>query len=121
MLRNTPNTPANLRDAINENYYVDAAGNKVDRDAPGATLDHPILYLFDNVLYVKFTAVIAAAQGTAPGDVLNNAVLRPNTDKGYARSVADYYTAWQTVRRRPGVGRAGLCPVHGIQKAAVDA
>lgn len=121
MLRNTPNTPANLRDAINENYYVDAAGNKVDRDAPGATLDHPILYLFDNVLYVKFTAVIAAAQGTAPGDVLNNAVLRPNTDKGYARSVADYYTAWQTAGGGQESGEQGYAQFMEFKKAAVDA
>ncbi|MDE5723866.1 MAG: fimbria major subunit [Paramuribaculum sp.] len=121
MLCNTANTPTNLKDAIDENYYVDADGNKVDKNTPGAKLDHPILYMFDNVLYVKFTAVIAAANATAPGDVLNNAVLRPNTDKGYAHSVAKYYTAWQTAGGGQEVGENGYAQFLEFKKAAVDA
>lgn len=119
MLCSTPTTPPNLKDAIEENYYVDADGIKVDKNTPGAKLDHPILYMFDNVLYVKFTAVIAAANATAPGDVLNNAVLQLN--KGYTQSVADFYKAWQTAGGGQEVGENGYAQFMEFKKAAVDA
>ena len=119
MLRKTAETPKDLHDAIDENYYVDGDGNKVDKGVAGARLDHPILYMFDNVLYVKFTAVLAAAHATAPGDVLNNAVLIPN--KGYAHSVAEYYTAWQNAGGGQEAGEQGYAQFMEFKKAAVDA
>ena len=119
MLRKTAETPKDLADAIDENYYVDGDGNKVDKGVAGARLDHPILYMFDNVLYVKFTAVLAAAHATAPGDVLNNAVLIPN--KGYAHSVAEYYTAWQNAGGGQEAGEQGYAQFMEFKKAAVDA
>ena len=119
MLRKTAETPKDLADAIYENYYVDGDGNKVDKGVAGARLDHPILYMFDNVLYVKFTAVLAAAHATAPGDVLNNAVLIPN--KGYAHSVAEYYTAWQNAGGGQEAGEQGYAQFMEFKKAAVDA
>ena len=119
MLRKTAETPKDPADAIDENYYVDGDGNKVDKGVAGARLDHPILYMFDNVLYVKFTAVLAAAHATAPGDVLNNAVLIPN--KGYAHSVAEYYTAWQNAGGGQEAGEQGYAQFMEFKKAAVDA
>ena len=119
MLRKTAETPKDLADAIDENYYVDGDGNRVDKGVAGARLDHPILYMFDNVLYVKFTAVLAAAHATAPGDVLNNAVLIPN--KGYAHSVAEYYTAWQNAGGGQEAGEQGYAQFMEFKKAAVDA
>lgn len=121
MLRKTADTPKDLADAIDENYYVDGEGNKVDKDVAGARLDHPILYMFDNVLYVKFTAVRDAALATAPGDVLNNAVLLPNKDKGYARPVVDYYSAWQNAGGGQEAGEQGYAQFMEFKKAAVDA
>ena len=119
MLRKTAETPKDLADAIDENYFVDGDGNKVDKGVAGARLDHPILYMFDNVLYVKFTAVLAAAHATAPGDVLNNAVLIPN--KVYAHSVAEYYTAWQNAGGGQEAGEQGYAQFMEFKKAAVDA
>ena len=121
MLRKTADTPKDLADAIDENYYVDGMGNKVDKGVAGARLDHPILYMFDNVLYVKFTAVRDAALATAPGDVLNNAVLLPNKDKGYARPVVDYYSAWQNAGGGQEAGEQGYAQFMEFKKAAVDA
>lgn len=121
MLRKTADTPKDLADAIDENYYVDGMGNKVDKGVAGARLDHPILYMFDNVLYVKFTAVRDAALATAPGDVLHNAVLLPNVEKGYARPVVDYYSAWQNAGGGQEAGEQGYAQFMEFKKAAVDA
>ncbi len=121
MLRKTADTPKDLADAIDENYYVDGMGNKVDKGVAGARLHHPILYMFDNVLYVTFTAVRDAALATAPGDVLHNAVLLPNVEKGYARPVVDYFSAWQNAGGGQEAGEQGYAQFMEFKKAAVDA
>lgn len=121
-LTRTPQTPADLADAIDNNYWINPAnGQKVPQGTPGAVLDNPVLYMFDNTIYVKWPSIYAAASAAAPGDVLNNAVLTVNTEKGYTQSPNAFYIAWQTAGGGQRPGEAGYAQFLQFKKAAVDA